>query len=849
MSIDVQVRVRPGVPNSVWSTADSVLYSTVQPSTRYVYNKVHAVAATNRSIFREVEPLLHAAFEGKHLTIMAYGQTGSGKTYSMIGTPDDSGIVPRAARLLLQRVSTQPGATLSVSCIETYNETVRDLLDASRSNADIVLQDAPDGTVRYERKRIRLESLEQFTELQNFIEAQRQYGVTDLNQHSSRSHLIITMEIQHPHSSTAGGGTTASIVHLVDLAGAECAARARTEGQALREGGFINRSLLALGNVVDALAERRPYVPYRESKLTRLLRSCFAGSGLTFILCCIHPGDTNVDQSTASLRFTQRAMRIKTDPVVVLPIAPLFIHQYTNAVKEYLANDDSTIERQSGMRDTFLHCDSTLQEIVHGIQKEMVDALHGLATAQRLLLAHDHAAAVDAVGDLYQKIHQATVEKAEEEQFLASVEQQREAVLKDLKAKQVQLHALHRQEAADQQRDEEELAEWEHQLYETKRQLCSPSHLLSLQENVERVKINFEWSVCVERIAHECIPWLTKALWEGGGKVEDGVEDGTSKALAEDWASRPDWRDTIQEQLLRERRVVQELEAARELVHEDIVTFVQREESNSPAEKEDRPHSQYTEGMHYPPIKREPTPDTLEAIDSRIELLEIEEQRLLERLQYRSHRRNLRGMRLAIGKRPLSRHRGDSEELDGEEEGVSTTPPRRARRYRYHSAAVPALSSPTNASCTASHSPTPRREPERTSEFGGAHPLAGPRVSSPSPLPISHPLRCGDRYSQQEASVPRSSHKKYPRTPSHQDPRKARSKSSSPYAYAVDQEAGLTLQPVRSTRPLQVIPEETQRRREQKIISGRPIKELPAPSRRTVLSPSPPSTHQRNRLK
>lgn len=150
MSIEVHVRLRPGVASPVWSSAETVLYSTSNPNTRYVYNKVHPCSSTNHNIFQGIEAIVHAALGGKNVTIMAYGQTGSGKTHSMTGTPTDPGIVPRTAKLLLELQRTMPNMTLMAYYTEIYNESVKDLLEPRRG--ELTLHDAPDGGSTLTRK-------------------------------------------------------------------------------------------------------------------------------------------------------------------------------------------------------------------------------------------------------------------------------------------------------------------------------------------------------------------------------------------------------------------------------------------------------------------------------------------------------------------------------------------------------------------------------------------------------------------------------------------------------------------------------------------------------------------------
>lgn len=803
MSIEVHVRIRSDVPpDAVWAAADTVLYNTLQPSTRYVYNKVHAAHATNRSIFQGVEPLLHAAFEGKHVTVLAYGQTGSGKTHSMLGSADDAGVIPRAARLLLQLVHSHPGSALGVSFTEIYNEAVKDLLDPQRGGGDLALHDAPDGTVRYDKKVAWLEGIDHFFQLQQQAERQRQYGVTDLNAHSSRSHMMLTFEIRR--AMVAGGGgadggptpVISSVVHLVDLAGSECAARANTEGQSLREGGFINKSLLALGNVVDAIVERRSHIPYRDAKLTRLLRSCFGGGGLTFILCCVHPGRENVEQTTSSLRFTQRAMRMRGDPVMTLNIPPLFAHQYANAAQVLCrsAKQAAVEAYERGIRDSYLYCDGTLSEIVTTTHNQMAESLHALAGMQRLLIAHDHALAIEELGRGYEKLHLAEKQRDESGWQLQQDEEALKEVEEAVQRREAELLDLKREVRAAREELDVEMGKWEHQLAQAKQGEVSPLSLLMDEESCERFRILFEWAVCVEKIASTSVPRLVACCLReggGGGLVLEGEavtpqqsEGGGAASSSSALSAVPQMisRDALQEQLARERRELLDLEAAQELLlHDDVAAVAggggqtrrrrQGDKAEAAIDEEEvegssqKPQSGEAEaGGSYP---------TLQELDQQIDNLEREERVLHRQLRYNTHRYSLRRIRSSLTP-PLGGGGEEEGDDDDEEENNNNNSEeeagmrrRRRRRRRLDLASritIPVASSASTVvgGVSPSHhhlssvpppSPPPPSKDHRgttvanSSNSPGGGMIVSPqrataqRTSSPSPLPLTHPLR------------------------------------------------------------------------------------------------------------
>lgn len=563
MSIEVHVRVRPGVANCVWSSAETVLYSTANPNTRYIYNKVHPNNSTNHTIFQGIEAIVHAAFDGKNVTVMAYGQTGSGKTHSMIGVQEDAGIVPRTARLLLELKKTTPGTVIQAYYTEIYNESVKDLLEPQRG--ELALHDAADGGVTFEKKTVSVETFDDFLQLQAVAERNRKYGVTNLNDHSSRSHMILTFEITRSNR-----GASKSVINLVDLAGSESAARANTEGVSLREGGFINKSLLTLGNVVDAIVEKRPYVPYRDAKLTRILRTCLGGSGITFILCCINPSRENYDQTVATLRFTQRAMKIKNDPVVVLNIPPLFTHQYSEGAKQLMdgLKESTDIEYQRGLRDTFMYCSSTTNSVVSTFEATVSDSMHALANAQRLLIAHDHATALDQVGRLYNQLNELTRQRVNNQELAENERKRQRDVVREIELRRSKLARLETELQEKATAADTELAGWEYQLHETRQKQVREVDVLLQEEMARRARIQYEWAVCMERIAARAVPAIRRLLPDEDGAHSDAVAAVLSQSGASNTKSAA--LKELRATLAKAQSEVADLELAVDMVRDDL---------------------------------------------------------------------------------------------------------------------------------------------------------------------------------------------------------------------------------------------------------------------------------------
>lgn len=730
MSIEVHVRIRPSVGNIVWSSAETVLYSTANPNTRYVYNKVHPSNSTNELIFREMEAIVHAGFDGKNVTVMAYGQTGSGKTHSMIGVETDAGIVPRAAKLLLELKRNSPGTVIKAFYTEIYNETVRDLLDTNQT--ELALHDAPDGGVYFEKRMIDVQSYEDFLKLQNAAERNRKYGVTNLNEHSSRSHIILTFEI---HRANRPGKT---VINLVDLAGSESASRANTEGLSLREGGYINRSLLTLGNVVDAIVEKRPYVPYRDAKLTRILRTCLGGVGITFILCCVNPARENFDQTVATLRFTQRAMKIKNDPVVLLHMPPLFTHQYSDGARQLIEGlkESAEAEYQRGLQDCYFYCGTTVASVVTNYQTQVSDCLHSLANGQRLLVAHDHAMAIDHIGRLYNQLNDLTRQRMKNQELAENERKRQGDITTELEHRKTKIARFEEELNAKLASVDTDMANWEYQLYDARQRQRSDVVLLMQSELARRARIQYEWVVCFERIASRFVPLLRTGL--------HSLKESLVRAAAADTDVGPaalplallsqesdDSRRGLHLKELRlavtqSRDEVADLETAHEMVRDDIAEAKRQQQqqlhdkrASASVSPQPRPNvAEMTEGELVTYLRDVPDDE----VDERIHRLEREEKALMAQARRGVRRESLRRVREGLR---ASCEGGNSTSASRSPQGGGVTI---TRRPEGESAASAASSAATTFSSSQAHRPRGEAE-DRGAEAQASADARGRRSS------------------------------------------------------------------------------------------------------------------------
>ena len=281
--------------------------------------------ATQAEVYeRSGRMVLGKVLEGFNGCVFAYGQTGSGKTFTMMGTPDAPGVVPRLCDELFGRIAGLAGrkaVAVHASMCEIYNERLNDLLTRSGDGDDaardlkIREDDAAGGRGIFVDglSEQQVESGAALLALLADGDTRRAIGRTDMNAHSSRSHSVVTLRVETwDEGDDERLSATRAKLHLIDLAGSERQRGTGATGERLREGAQINLSLTALGNVISALTERgRGHVPYRDSKLTRLLQDSLGGNAVTVMLCNASPAADVADETLSALRFAERAKRVE----------------------------------------------------------------------------------------------------------------------------------------------------------------------------------------------------------------------------------------------------------------------------------------------------------------------------------------------------------------------------------------------------------------------------------------------------------------------------------------------------------------------------------------------------------
>ncbi|KAM3256421.1 hypothetical protein ACQJBY_049096 [Aegilops geniculata] len=327
----------------------------------FTFDHVYGSSGTpSTAMFDEcVAPLVEGLFQGYNATVLAYGQTGSGKTYTM-GTACKEGthvgIIPRAMAALfdkIEKLKNQVDFQLRVSFIEILKEEVRDLLDPATVAAGKVengnghtgklsvpgkppvqIREGSNGVITLSGStEVHVTTQKEMTTCLEQGSLSRATGSTNMNNQSSRSHAIFTITLEQMRKADpimASDGMPieemnddylCAKLHLVDLAGSERAKRTGSDGLRFKEGVHINRGLLALGNVISALGDEKKrkegaHVPYRDSKLTRLLQDSLGGNSKTVMIACISPADINAEETLNTLKYANRARNIQNKPIV-----------------------------------------------------------------------------------------------------------------------------------------------------------------------------------------------------------------------------------------------------------------------------------------------------------------------------------------------------------------------------------------------------------------------------------------------------------------------------------------------------------------------------------------------------
>ena len=330
-NVKVVIRVRPFIGREIKlkdkkcvkiNDADnSIFINDGERAKQFTYDAIFDEKSTQDQIFENgPKQIIDKTLQGFNGCIFAYGQTGSGKTYTMYGNNKNPGIIYQANNYIQGYIKTNPQNKkykLSVTFLEIYNEQLNDLLidDECKHNEPLKIREDPiAGTYVEGVTRKEIKNAKDLRNILDFGQERRTVGATEMNAHSSRSHSILGLHLKI--TSKDHGIPQKATLYMIDLAGSERAGAANTgnnetSNKRLKEGTNINLSLSSLGMVIKALVEKHKHIPYRNSKLTRLLQDSLGGNSMTIMIANMSPAKSNFADSYSTLQFANRAKNIK----------------------------------------------------------------------------------------------------------------------------------------------------------------------------------------------------------------------------------------------------------------------------------------------------------------------------------------------------------------------------------------------------------------------------------------------------------------------------------------------------------------------------------------------------------
>ncbi|XP_058010379.1 kinesin-like protein KIN-8B isoform X2 [Hevea brasiliensis] len=321
---------------------------------KYCFDHAFGPHCTNLDVYkRGISSIVSGVVQGLNATIFAYGSTGSGKTYTMVGTQEDPGLMVLSLHTifaLIKKDKSSDEFEVSCSYLEVYNEVIYDLLEKSSGHLEL-REDPQQGIMIVGLRCIKVHSADKILELLNLGNSRRKTESTEANATSSRSHAVLEITVKRKQRNKYQNQVMRGKLALVDLAGSERASETNSGGQKLRDGANINRSLLALANCINALGKQQKkglaYVPYRNSKLTRILKDGLSGNSQTVMVATISPADNQYHHTINTLKYADRAKEIKTHIQKNIGMIDTHVSDYQRMIDSLQA-----IEREGAVVET-----------------------------------------------------------------------------------------------------------------------------------------------------------------------------------------------------------------------------------------------------------------------------------------------------------------------------------------------------------------------------------------------------------------------------------------------------------------------------------------------------------------
>lgn len=351
-----------------------------EPTKDFTFDAIYDENSTQSDLYEETfRDLVDSVLNGYNATIFAYGQTGTGKTHTMEGKshdPEQRGVIYKCIDHIFEHMAASHNQEYLVraSYLEIYQEELRDLLEAE-SSKKLEIKERPDGGVYVKDLTSKLtRSVAEIQEVMVRGNAHRSVGRTNMNEHSSRSHAIFIITVECSRIGADGEShITVGRLNLVDLAGSERQSKTGATGERFKEATKINLSLSALGNVISALVDSKSaHIPYRDSKLTRLLQDSLGGNSKTVMVACIGPASYNFEETLGTLRYANRAKNIKNQPKINEDPKDALLREFQEEIemlKEQL-KQRKTKSRGGGTQSFYDAERARLEDDIEAIQKD-----------------------------------------------------------------------------------------------------------------------------------------------------------------------------------------------------------------------------------------------------------------------------------------------------------------------------------------------------------------------------------------------------------------------------------------------------------------------------------------------
>ncbi|CAF0865514.1 unnamed protein product [Adineta ricciae] len=405
----------------------SLMVQGAQHNRRFTFDSIFRNDSTQEDIFQNsgIKRLVDMSIEGYITTCFAYGQTGSGKTHTMIGPGGASvfrmdenyrikhfGLVPRAINYLFQRLREKSQESHSpyyirVSYCEIYNEQIHDLINPAHTQGLQVRGSVEDGFYVENLFQTYIETMDELLTILEEGELNRAMASHNLNDTSSRSHAMLSIQVEQDITESENSTeqmTRQGKLIFIDLAGSEKVKVSLSKGKQLTETNNINKSLLTLGTCISALSDpvkRAGHIPYRDSKLTRLLADSLGGHGITLMIACVSPSNSCESETLSTLRYANRAKNIENAPIVKTDSKENVINRLKREVRK-LKDENYELRQKLGSQSTVLpklklrHTDSGSQSSmrssassdVYDSRQDNGDRLSG-TTTRRIRTDHE----------------------------------------------------------------------------------------------------------------------------------------------------------------------------------------------------------------------------------------------------------------------------------------------------------------------------------------------------------------------------------------------------------------------------------------------------------------------------